>query len=143
MKVFRSKIVIILLLPVLLFSLSGAGLHLHYCNSKSQLLTHFHLGKNTSLNTCCGKSISAPCCGFHNSGVYQFDNDIKCCTDVYSEAKTDKDYQNQSYSQTFSAVVTEFPYFRSAADNDIKLSYTNPIADLSPPELLSTVVLLI
>jgi hypothetical protein len=141
MKVFRSKILLMLTLPVLLFSISGAGLHLHYCNSKSELITHIHLdGENSSLSSCCDELL---CCGDHIPDLNQPGNDIRCCTDVYTEAETDKDYQIQIHQADFFTVITELPYIRQADTDKGKLTISPYVNNFTPPELLSTVVLLI
>ncbi len=90
-----SKILSLLLIPVLLISLSGFMLHFHYCSFQDKVFTHFHVNSEDNRNfQCCPKEKTYDSCCSTDECNDEFNILSKhfCCLDIISQIVTDKDY---------------------------------------------------
>jgi hypothetical protein len=145
-ETFRLKIVSFIIVPVLMFSISGIGFHLHYCNTQKKLLANLHpAGINNQVSSCCNYSeAEGTCCNILESHeTFHVAGPSDCCIDVYASVKTDEDYISKNLKIDFYPAAFSLPY--TNIDNSLKKSppiYADRV-NFEPPDMLSTVVMLL
>jgi hypothetical protein len=143
-----NKILYTLILPVMIFSFTGASMHLHVCSKKgSSISIKLPAHKdNDHSKACCFQSDMKGCCSTHPLETEVNETKAPCCLDFEKKIETDKDYNFSHYKFNSDPVELNSIYDRTS-EGYIPLICESLFPDSEifdiPPKLHSSIVLLI